>query len=252
MFDDNNDNRIPSYGFDDDNGGPYEPITLPFNEPVSGPSAQSYDSPSSSPMFGQTYNNEPPPDYQALAEAHIYERISQNGSARTLDVDVTMADRDNGHGKAMITIGKDCKKRRFEVPILIKDGKLHVNKAIDLDTDEKLSIPEMFDAPVREELHRRLDRTYDRYLDFFRGKVDDEKVKTLLKRYPSLTEPEAVDYLESKRIESKHGSKLFSALDGVGKYRNQILFGAGVAGAIIIYLLTKDGGGSNGGPRFSD
>ena len=90
---------------------------------------------------------EPKKDYKALAESHVYELLSENGAIRELNVDVHMIDDHDGTGKATFNIGKDVKKRRFEIPITIREGKVKMGKAIDLDTDKPVETLKIFEAP---------------------------------------------------------------------------------------------------------
>jgi hypothetical protein len=214
----------------------YEPIHIPYEDIYS-----SDDDPyPAQPMFMPP--PEKPKDFQAMAEAMVYEKISSNGASESMDVHVSMIDDNDGHGKATVTIGKDAKKRQFEIPISIKDSQVKIDKAIDLDTNKVIDIgggtTQLFQAPEREQIFERLDKTYDKYGDFFKGKPNDKKVKTLMRRYPSLTETEAKDYLDYKFLENR--GLVYAAAEKVKDNKKTILLGgAAVAGAILLYALMK-------------
>ena len=223
----------------------FEPIAMPFEE-------ESYSSDDERSWERNEGGMQPmmpmppvekPKDYQAMAEARLYEMVSLNGAPREMNVNVSMFDDNNGHGRADVMIGKDVKKRRFEIPIGIKDGKITIEKAIDLDSDKVIDIDsgtqELFKGPDEEALYTQLDKTYDKYHDFFKGRLSDKKIKTLTKRYPSLDADEARKYLEHKHEDEKVQSMIFTAINQAKKHKKAIIVGLSIAAVVILAMIRR-------------
>lgn len=210
-----------------------------------------YNSPESQDVFSPqpavpTVPPEPPIDYTALSEAKVYELLSENGAVQEMNVSVSMIDKDNGSGKAMINIGKDIKRRRFEIPISIKNGNVHLGKAIDIDTGKTLDIGKsskiLFEAPDKDRMDSQLIKTYEKHSKFFYGRPSDIKVKALMTRFPSMSDEEARLFLDEQYY-SRRGQFYASVdkiRDAVKKNRkNIILFGIGATVAIAIFLSMR-------------
>jgi len=149
-----------------------------------------------------------------------------------------------GSGKATVTIGKDAKKRRFEIPITIKDGIVTMDKAIDTDTNTVIDIKNdtklLFEAPPKSIMDNRMLRVYEKYNDFFKGKPNEKKIKAMMLRYPSLSDNDVQLFLDEQYYTARSKSKIYSAVDKVKENRKAVLFiGMGLAGAIAIAALSR-------------
>jgi hypothetical protein len=146
-----------------------------------------------------------------------------------------------------VVIGKDVKKREFEIPISVKDDVVTIGKAIDMDTNKPIDITtsasQLFEAPSKQTMDSRMLKTYDRYSKFFSGKPNDEKVSTLMKRFPSLSEDEAKLFLDEQYYTRR--SSFYASVDNfkerIHKNRkNLILVGMGFTATVIFALYMKN------------
>lgn len=202
--------------------------------------------PDGSIVQGQAINltpPEPPTDYRAKAEGVVYQLVTKYGATESMDVNVSMSDKDNGSGKASIIIGKDINKRKFEIPIEIKSGTVSATKAIDLDTNNIIPIADakkMFEPPPDDVVKKRFLETYEKHLDLFKGRPTDKKAKALIKRFPSLKEDKARTLLETE-YDARKGV-FFAAMD---KAKDAIdiktitIIGAAVAALVMTVIWKK-------------
>lgn len=226
---------LPPEPYSDDGGvQDYAPVPLAMSM---GP-AEPYPGEAGLPYVLQA----PPPkpkNYKALARARIIDLLSPNGAPRRIRQSLTMVDETTGSGKAIITIGKDIKQRKFEVPISIKSSEIHVGKARDIVSDERYEIgsESLFESPDQVIIFKELGNTYDKYLHYFSGRVTDDKVEALTKRYPSLTDSEARLFLNQQFEDSKN--LVYKAVDVVREHKNKILLVGGI-GVVFVGLYVKN------------
>jgi hypothetical protein len=185
---------------------------------------------------------EKPKDYQAMAEGYLYEKLTENGAVRSLEATVNMIDDDNGSGKGFVTIGKDAKKRRFEIPIFVNDGKIKLGNAIDMDADKVIDISQspklLFEPPDKKIIESRLQQTYDKHKDFFDHKPKDIHIDTMIKRWPSLTRAEAENFLHDRYMDNR--PKVYAAVDKIKNKKNLAIGVAlGIAGAIVLITMIR-------------
>lgn len=180
-----------------------------------------------------------PKNFKALSKAKIVETLSVNGSPRRVNTVLSMIDEDTGSGKAVVTVGRDIKQRKFEVPISIKDGTVTLGKARDIASNERVDLTseQIFAAPDEDILRKELDDIYEKYNSFFKGKPNEKKIEALLKRYPSLTEAEARDYLEVQ-YESNKGI-IGRTIDKAAEHKKKIILVSAV-GAFFGVLYVRN------------
>jgi len=181
-----------------------------------------------------------PKNYKALAKTKIVETMSAYGSPRRVALALSMVDSDTGSGKAVVTIGRDIKQRKFEVPVSIKSGEVSIGRARDIVSNQHVDLnsEDVFAAPDEDVMRKELDETYDKYSSFFKGRVTDKKTDALVKRYPSLTEAEARQYLEV-RYESGKGM-IGHAIDLAKEHRRKILIVGGATAFFgVLYVRNK-------------
>lgn len=138
-----------------------------------------------------------PKNYQAIAKAEVFKAITSHGVPVEMNINMEMFDDENGHGKATIITGKDIYRRQFEMTVTVKEGKVDMGKVRDVDSDENVSIADMFKPPSDELVTERMERFYRKKNNykFFKGKPTDEKIKLFKKKFPSLPEEKIEEFL---------------------------------------------------------